>query len=44
MPPGTEEVELTKQQVALLVSTYERLDILDTHIALTDAVPRVSPK
>ena len=44
MPPCTEEVHLAKQKVALLVCTYERLDILDTHVTLTDAVPRVSPQ
>ena len=39
MPPRTEEVKLTKQQVALFVSSDERLDILDTHVTFTDAIP-----
>ena len=39
MPPSAEEIHLSEQEVALLIGANKRLDILYTHVALTDAVP-----
>ena len=36
---GLHHLVNAEQQVALFVSTDKRLDVLDTHITLTDAVP-----
>ena len=44
MPPCTEEIHLPEQQVTLFVCSYERFDLLDTHVTFTDAVPGVFPE
>jgi hypothetical protein len=44
MPPSTEEIHLSEQQVALFICSYEGLDVRKTQIALTDTVPCTFPK
>ena len=39
VPPCTEEIHLTEQQVTLIIRTYHRTDILNTQVTLTDANP-----
>ena len=44
MPPCTEKIHLSEQQVTLFIRSNERLDVRNTHITFTDAVPRTFPE